>query len=230
MGAIDGKHVNFQPPHSAGSFYYNYKGHHSLVLLAVCDANYKFLYIDVGVNGRNSDGGVFQQSSLKRAMELNLLNFPTNKCLPATKTSLPYVFVADDAFPLSQRLMKPYSNRGLTIEKRIFNYRLSRARRCIENSFGILANRFRILLNTINLSPNKVEDITLACCALHNFMLAKNKNRYTRNINNGLNLHNLQQPQGGNRCVSEALAIRNKFCDYFNTTGAVPWQNNCLGS
>ena len=51
LGAIDGKHIKFQAPRSAGSFYYNYKKFNTFVLLAVCDAEYNFIYIDVGVNG-----------------------------------------------------------------------------------------------------------------------------------------------------------------------------------
>ncbi len=71
----------------------------------------------------------------------------------------------------------PYSQVGLTQEKRIFNYRLSRARRVVENAFGILANRFRVFLSPIRLSPEKVETIVLACCTLHNYLRSKNTSR-----------------------------------------------------
>ena len=57
----------------------------------------------------------------------------------------------------------------MTREQRVFNYRLSRARRTVENAFGILANRFRVFITPIALSPEKVETITLAGCVLHNY-------------------------------------------------------------
>ena len=59
---------------------------------------------------------------------------------------MPFVIVADDAFPLKQYIQKPYSQVGLTRQKRIYNYRLSRARRIVENAFGILANRFWVFM------------------------------------------------------------------------------------
>lgn len=58
LGAIDGRHIKFRPPRSDGSYYYNYKGDHSIVLLGLADTNYKFIYVNIGVNGRISDGGV----------------------------------------------------------------------------------------------------------------------------------------------------------------------------
>lgn len=82
LGSLDGRHINFRAPISDGSYYYNYKGHHSIVLLALADAKYRFTYVNIGVNGRNSDGGVFQGSELAKAFKDNRLNFPPAECLP----------------------------------------------------------------------------------------------------------------------------------------------------
>jgi hypothetical protein len=86
--------------------------------------------------------------------------------------------VADDAFRLSKRMMKPCGQKSCQEEK-VFNYRLSRARRVVENAFGILANRFRILQRDINSHVGKVQSITLAFCALHNYIKQKNGKNFT---------------------------------------------------
>lgn len=224
-GCLDGKHINFQPSQSAGSYYYNYKGHHSIVLLALVDATYT--YVDVGVNGRISDGGVFRESSLQEVLESDSLNLSEDECLPGTVNTVSYVIVADYAFPLSRRLMKPFPQRGLSYEKRIYNYRLSRARRVVENAFGILSNRIRILQRTI-LSPHKVETITLACCILHNFLATK-CNRYIDTEKLVCDLKKLST-QGSGHFSNSAINNRIHFCNYFNSPiGSVEWQKRAAG-
>lgn len=100
----------FRAPASAGSYYYNYKDTNSIVLLlGLVDARYCFTYVNIGMNGRISDDGVFRNSKLSEAIYNNVLNFPEPELLPGLTEKLPYVVVADDAFPLSKHLLKPYS-------------------------------------------------------------------------------------------------------------------------
>ncbi|GFT47805.1 protein ALP1-like [Trichonephila clavipes] len=123
----------------SGATYRNYKGFFSIVLLALVDANLKFLYVDVGTNGRVSDGGVWGKSKLRQAITNGDINIPEAAALPGSASKLPFVIVADDAFPLMPNIMKPYPGSNLSKECLVFNYRLSRARRVSENAFGILA-------------------------------------------------------------------------------------------
>ena len=123
LGAIDGKHIVIQPPAGAGSHFFNYKHSHSVVLMAVAGPNYECLYADVGTNGRISDGGVWNKCSFLQPIEENEVGIPQAKPLPYGINPLPYVFVGDDAFALRTFLMKPYPQQGLTLDKRVYNYR-----------------------------------------------------------------------------------------------------------
>ncbi|XP_046994830.1 uncharacterized protein LOC124606805 isoform X3 [Schistocerca americana] len=62
--AIDGKHIHIKSPQDSGSYFFNYKSFKSIILFAMVDATYKFLYVDVGTNGRVCDAGVFSKSEL----------------------------------------------------------------------------------------------------------------------------------------------------------------------
>lgn len=66
LGALDGKHVVIEAPANRGSLYFNYKKTFSIVLLALVDAHYKFIAIDVDSYGKNSDGSIFSHSKLGR--------------------------------------------------------------------------------------------------------------------------------------------------------------------
>ena len=149
-----------QAPARSGSMYFNYKKSFSIVLKAICNAKYQFTLVDIGDIGRQSDGSVYSSSHLGFAIENDQLNIPSQAKLPNSEKVLPYMFVADDAFGLKRHLMKPFPSQNLSLDKRIFSYRLSSARRIIENTFGVAASRFRIFRRPIIANAEKVTLIT----------------------------------------------------------------------
>lgn len=124
--------------------------------------------------GRISDGGVFKNTSFYELLENKKLQIPLADCLEGRQKKVPYVFVADEAFPLKENILKPYS--GLQDKgsvQRSFNYRLSRARRIVENVFGIQSAVFRVLKKPMLLEPEIAKLVVLACIYLHNFLRKK---------------------------------------------------------
>lgn len=90
IGAMDGKHFKIDPPLSSGSYFHNYKGDSSVVL-AVVDGQLRFTFVDIGTNGRISDGGIWNKSILKRALEEKTLHIPAARALPNIQNDLPFV-------------------------------------------------------------------------------------------------------------------------------------------
>ncbi|XP_011858743.1 PREDICTED: putative nuclease HARBI1 [Vollenhovia emeryi] len=171
IGAVDGKHIRIQCPPNTGTQYSNYKKYFSLVLMAVCDASYKFTMVDIGQFGSISDGGVWAHSDMSHLLDNNLLDVPPKKELPGTFIATEYALVGDEAFPLKKYLLRPYPRHQLTDKERVFNYLLSRARRVIENAFGILVSRWRILTRPLCCSPENAEHLVKALICLHNFVI-----------------------------------------------------------
>ena len=151
-------------------------------MLANVDYDSKFLFADVGCQGRISNGGVLRNSAFNKALGRGKLNLPNPAPFPTStdltwlheqNDLLPYVFAADDTFPLGMHCMKPYPQTNLSNRKRVFNYRLSRMRRISKNVFGIWGSGFRVFTSVMALSPEKAVTITLATVALHNMLRTK---------------------------------------------------------
>jgi hypothetical protein len=170
LGAIDGKHVAIKKPKGSGSLNYNYKGFCSIVLMAIVDSDYKFMWIHVGAPGSQSDGGIWKRCNLYRKVREGTQGIPAPEPLPGHRTPVPWFFVGDAAFALAPWMQKPYPHRGQTRPERLFNYRLSRARRIVENGFGILAGRWRCLTTTLGQAPENAAKVTTACVDLHNLV------------------------------------------------------------
>ncbi|XP_014667953.1 PREDICTED: uncharacterized protein LOC106809400 [Priapulus caudatus] len=240
LGALDGKHVAIRQPGYSGSQFFNYKHFFSVILLALVDADYRFIYVDIGAAGRCGDAGVFRESTLKKAMDDNSLNFPTAENLEETGPKCSYQIIGDDAFPLQHNIMKPYPHRNMDHNQKIFNYRLSRARRVVENAFGILANRFRVFSTTICLDPDFLDYIIMSACILHNFLIVNQSAHYNppRFADYEEDNHVVQPGQWRREQNLRGLAVRDcarntktsakgqreLLNEYFNGIGAVEWQ------
>ncbi|KAK4877612.1 hypothetical protein RN001_010118 [Aquatica leii] len=109
--------------------------------MAACDTFYRFTLVDIGAAGKNHDSVIFRELGFGHNILKNKMVLLANNVLPNTNVSIPNFFTAGQAFPLHDRLMRPYPDHQLTQNKRIFKYRLSSVRRTIENAFRILVQR-----------------------------------------------------------------------------------------
>ncbi|CAH2003180.1 unnamed protein product [Acanthoscelides obtectus] len=218
IGCIDGKHVRIMcPPHS-GTLFFNYKKYYSIVLLAICDAKYRFLVIDVGGFGKQSDGATFNSSELYHLLKSKKINIPANACLPGTDVNMPFVFLADEAFPLSAHVLTPYSSENLNVEKCIFNKRHFRVRKSIECTFGILSSKWRLLSKCIETSHETADYLIKAVCILQNTII--DKEGFERHLtevetDQPKNIQVPRRPRQRGRQSSDALHTRDTFTIYF---------------
>ncbi|XP_025264644.1 protein ALP1-like [Camponotus floridanus] len=252
LGAIDGRHMRIQAPRNSGSTFYNYKQFFSIVLLATCDAKYKFTWIDIGQYGSISDGGVWANTDFAQDLQNGAIDLPIPRPLPERNIPFPFVFVADEAFPLTTYLMRPYSRKNsshFSIDIRIFNYRLSRCRRIIENTFGILTARWQILHKPLCMSLENSEMLFKILVCLHNFVMMgeeelpmhirrycppdyiDREENYVVQEGRWREQHSAYFKHlgrvGANRAGTVAEGLRNYLRDYFiSPTGVsqVPWQ------
>ncbi|KAG0444128.1 hypothetical protein HPB47_014141 [Ixodes persulcatus] len=195
----------------------------------VVDSDLKFVVVDVGAYGRQSDGATLRTSRFGKCLKNGLLGLPPPRPLPNSAVLTPYVFLGDEALHLRPALLRPYRRKQQDEDKRIFNYRLSRAR-------------------TINLLPEHADYVVIATCALHNYLRGDSgyippsyvdkedaygnimKENWQLNFKDDETAMTDMGPQVGHNYSGSAREARDLFRSYFmSRQGAVPWQRISAG-
>lgn len=243
VGALDGRHCPIEKPQGGGSLYYNYKNFHSVVLMGLVDADYKFIWADVGGCGSMGDAQIYNHSDLKRAIESGETQLPPDDPLPNDDKDFPYFILADEAFALSTFLVKPYSRKLMERSLRIFNYRISRGRRVVENAFGIMSLKLQILQRPMNKNIHTCRTIIKTCVVLHNLLRLRYPNGHIGLVDAEDNEGNLQPGQwrnlvqmpdmdhviGAGQASTQAKRNREYLRAYFSSpAGAVEWQDRMV--
>ena len=112
---------------------------------------------------RAYDAQLWNESTLRDAVITNSIDISQQEPLPGDDRPIPYFIIGDNVFALNEWMMKQFAAAPLEQDERVFTYRLSRARRCVENAFGILANRCGCLLTTLRQKLQNVEIMVNAC-------------------------------------------------------------------
>lgn len=192
--------------------------------------------VDIGAQGRLSDGGIFRNSSIGQGFQQRCFDLPMPDHIPALNFELPYVLIGDEAFALNTYMMRPYPRSGsLNRTQKIFNYRLSRARRIVETSFGILAARRRFFRKPIIACVPTILKIIQASVCLHNYIMQEEESVPTRFRRYGsltseeehLDAHALTDVTraGSNTYTHNAALTRDTFARYFETVDPLEYQN-----
>ncbi|XP_050064147.1 uncharacterized protein LOC126552987 [Aphis gossypii] len=200
------------------------------VLLALVDAQYKFLAVDIGAYGKNSDGGILSNSNLGKSLERNKLNIPNDQYLSDTNEKLPLVIIGDEGFPLKKIFIKSLPRTANVLKdqkKKNFNDRLSRARKVVEDAFGQLAVKFRIYCRRLNALPRNADTIVMTTCILHNFIKTGSTEVHNKEMSSSLPLpeHITRLHRHGGSAQKEAFENREKFKNFLcSPAGKLPFE------
>lgn len=167
-GAIDGTHIPIQAPLENRTDYINRKSYHSIVLQAMVDSKYLFRDVVIGWPGSVHDARVLSNSEIyNRGCNGDL--FDPNIKETILGIDIAPVILGDPAYPLLDWLIKAYpENQNTPNWQRHFNYRLSRARMTVEDTFGRWKGRFRRVLKRVDMAVDSTCYLVVASCILHN--------------------------------------------------------------
>ncbi|XP_043257511.1 protein ALP1-like [Colletes gigas] len=195
IGALDAKHVRIKKPENSDSSFFRYKSYFSCILMAWADADYNFVYVDVGAH-ENSDSDIFKTFDMGKRLVENSLNVPSERKLPNDDEgkAVPFYLLGDKTIGLSDSILRPYEGKNLSYAKKIYNYRHSRAHKVVDCTFRMLVNKWRILHRPLDHHMDFSVAVIQACCLLHNYVRSKDGidftdtfhecglDKYTRNV------------------------------------------------
>lgn len=156
LGVVDGTHIPILAP-TGDPFepaYVNRKQFHSLNAQIVCGADYKVIHVDVSNVGSVHDARVWDESDVPALIQREKLSL-----------------LGDSAYPCRWYVLTPYDARfrnNLDANQQTFQRRLLAARQNVEQTIGILKQRFHVLRRPARYSLDNVPMVVVACCVLHN--------------------------------------------------------------
>ena len=213
-GAIDGTHIPILAPTKNHSDYVNRKGFHSILMQAVVDCNYLFRDVVIGWPGSVHDARVFSNSSIFEKGNENCL-FPDDLTEEICGVDVPPIIIADPAYPLLPWLIKGYPKNEATGSQRLFNYRLSRARMTVENTFGRWKGRYIRFTKRVDMAIPALVRVIHASCILHNICESL-KNEFLPHWHNAEELaEESTTPSLDETHEQDAELVRSALTEYF---------------
>ena len=211
VGSIDGKHVVMQAPKNSGSLHFNYIKTHTIVLLAVVDANYNFVIVDVGAYGRQSDASVFENSAFGKMLKSNKLLLPEEKPLPRTMgPQMLFIFVGDEAFSEAFGI--------LAARFRVFRRPLMVS---VENAETVVKGA--MMLHNFLRQETATQYLTSKSVDHEDYRGHVSPGEWRQNANDDQQLQSLARSE--RKSCARAVQVRDLFVQYFlSEVGKVAWQ------
>ena len=168
VGAIDGLIIKTRQPYkrecSNPVAYRNRKGTFGVLCLGVSDMRVKFLSFSCNWSGSTHDSFAYDTTGLHHQFEKD----------PSFTIPERFHLIGDEAFTNTNRMLVPWSGRGLDVGKDSFNYHLSRCRSSIERAFGKLVKRFERLWRKLECDFSRWPLVATVCAKLHNICVDNN--------------------------------------------------------
>jgi hypothetical protein len=154
-GCVDGTLINTDKPTIHEEVYVNRYGDHSLNVMMICGPNHYVYAVNANCPGSVHDARVFRNTAIYRRFEQGWRPFPGA------------VVLGDSAYPMRDWLMTPLHRNPNNEDERRYNIAHKRTRKLVEDSYGILKEKFPCL-NHLRMKPQKAGKVVLACATLHN--------------------------------------------------------------